>query len=126
MTKTLAAQAHVDLAAIVKRRTRPPRHRHGEMFLRGPIPLPWLTRAAALPGKALTVGLAIWFQAGLTGKAEVKLTQATLVHFNVGRKAAYRALDFLQAAGLIAANRANGRCPRVTLLDVHQNPAVAD
>jgi hypothetical protein len=32
---------------------RPPRHRRGERFLKGPIPWPWISAAAALPGKAL-------------------------------------------------------------------------
>jgi hypothetical protein len=36
---------------------KPPRHRSGEKFLKGPIPLLWLIQAGRLPGKALHVGL---------------------------------------------------------------------
>ena len=34
-------------------------------FLKGPIPLYWLIAASKLPGKALAVGVVIWFRAGL-------------------------------------------------------------
>ena len=42
---------------------RSPARRKGK-FLRGPVALDWLRRAAALPGKALAVGLALWFLRG--------------------------------------------------------------
>lgn len=38
----------------------------GKTFLKGPIPLPWLQGAARLPGKALHVGVVLWFLSGLT------------------------------------------------------------
>ena len=34
-------------------------------FLRGPIPLPWLQRAASLPGKAYTLGSILWWFKGM-------------------------------------------------------------
>ena len=43
---------------------RPPRHRSGEKFLKGPIPWAWLQRAFLLPGKALHVALLLWREAG--------------------------------------------------------------
>ncbi len=37
-------------------RTKPPRPRAGDRFLKGPIPMRWLERAAQQPGRALHVG----------------------------------------------------------------------
>ena len=34
-------------------------------FIKGPIPLEWISRANALPGKAGAVGMALWFLAGV-------------------------------------------------------------
>ena len=40
-----------------------------DLFLKGPIPLPWLAVAATLPGKALAVGIIIWFLQGIQKKS---------------------------------------------------------
>lgn len=96
----------------------PPRHRPGQKFLKGPIPLTWLTRAAALPGKSLHVGLTIWFLAGLTQSRTVKLSSIGAASFGVDRYAKYRALRWLEEAGLIVVDRKVGRSPRVTLIDI--------
>jgi DNA-binding MarR family transcriptional regulator len=102
---------------------RLPRHRRGEEFLRGPIPLSWLCQASRLPGKTPAVALALWFKAG-TSKASnptVKLTGALRRRFGVGRKAASRALDRLETEGLVSVDRHAGRCPRVTILEAPQS-----
>ena len=88
---------------------RPPRHRPGSEFLCGPIPLAWLCRATLLPGKALAIGLALWFKAGATKNRTVKLTGALADRFNVGRKASARCLKALEAAGLVTVARHVGR-----------------
>ena len=62
-------------------RKKPPRHRVGEKFLKGPIPYAWLSRASELQGKTLHVGLAIWFLAGVTNSRTVKLPQLILGRF---------------------------------------------
>ena len=86
-------------------------------FLKGPIPLSWLSVAACLPGKALHAGLAIWFEHGRRKKAQFKLTAAIAKRFGVARKAVYGALRSLEEAGLIAAERRHGKNPIITLLD---------
>src|SRR5262249_17899727 len=95
-----------------------PRHKQGEHFLRGPIPLKWLTMASSLPGKALHVALAIWYGSGLRKSAMVPLSRKWLTSFGVNRYAAYRALTALEKQGLISVQRHRGRKPIVTLLDV--------
>jgi hypothetical protein len=94
-----------------------PKRIRGE-FLKGPIPLSWLTPASKLPGRTLAVALAIWFEAGRRKSSEVKLTTAILSRFGVNRKAKYAALAKLEEAKLIRVLRAPRRNPVVTILNL--------
>jgi DNA-binding transcriptional ArsR family regulator len=85
-------------------------------FLKGPVPWEWLIRASGLPGKALTVGLCLWRLSGAMGNRTVTLGNAELEPFGIDRPAKSRALDALEKAGLIKAERKPGRWPIVTLL----------
>lgn len=99
-----------------------PKRIKGE-FLKGPIPLRWLSAAAKLPGKApLAASLAIWFEAGRRKSNVVRLTTAILKRFGVNRKAKYRALQRLQAAGLIGVRREPRKNPVVTILELKDDP----
>lgn len=94
-----------------------PRRIEGE-FLKGPIPLKWLSVASKLSGKApLAVGLAIWFEAGRRRRNEVRLTTAILERFGVNRKAKYTALESLEDAGLVSVYRELRKNPVVTILE---------
>ncbi len=93
---------------------RPPRHKPGEKFLKGPVPWRWVETAAALPGKALAVGLAAWKEAGCRGVRTVPLNLSALA---VPRRTAHRGLAALAGAGLVSVERRTGRPPLVTLLD---------
>jgi hypothetical protein len=92
---------------------------HGprEEFLRGPIPLFWLTPATRLSGKALALALALWFQSGRKNSREVKLSSRILERFHVNRKALYRGLKALEAVGLVSVAKRRGKNPTVTILD---------
>ena len=92
-----------------------PRPLPGERFLRGPIPLNWLTTAARLPGKTLHVGLAIWLEAGMRNSAVVPLSNVMGQRFGLDRNSKYRGLIWLEEAGLIAVERKLGRAPVVTI-----------
>lgn len=100
------------------KRQRPPRHRSGEWFLKGPIPGAWLTRAAVLSYRALRVGLAIWYLVGLKKCRAVKPTWETWKRFGLSRDAARHGLAALEGAGLVSVDRHRGRCPVVTIQDV--------
>jgi hypothetical protein len=90
----------------------------GEAFLKGPVPLAWLQDAAALPGVALAVGVALWHLAGVRKSREhLVLSSERLVPFGVSRYAKDRALRNLVEAGLVQVERRKGRSPRVTLLN---------
>ncbi len=94
-------------------------------FLKGPIPLLWLTAASNLSGKApLAVGLAIWFESGRRKSNEVKLTSAILQRFAIKRKSKYTALKSLEDAGLIRVRREPRKNPMVTILEVVSPPKV--
>jgi hypothetical protein len=87
-----------------------------DRYLRGPVPLAWLQASARLPGRALQVGLALWFLVGVTKSATVSLTTVKLAGFGVDRSAKRRALTALAGAGLIALDQAPGCNPVVTVI----------
>jgi DNA-binding transcriptional ArsR family regulator len=91
--------------------------RRGEYFLKGPIPWPWLIRAAAARGKALHIAIALWFRVGLTRKREVRLSLTRVQELGISRSAASRGLNALEDAGLVTVVRRPGRNPVVTLLE---------
>ena len=94
-----------------------PRPKPKDKFLKGPIPWPWLTRAASLPGRALHVAKAIWFRSGLTRSSRVRLSLSALEEeMGVRRDAASRGLKALEQAALIQVERHSGRRPAVTIL----------
>ena len=107
-----------DRAKPIKPKAKLPHHKTGEKFLKGPIPMTWLCKAAQLPGKSLHVGNALWFLGGLNKSPTVKLNQAILAEFGVTRHCKYRALNWLTNAGLITVQEAYGKNPVVTILAV--------
>jgi len=92
------------------------RVRTREGFVKGPIPLGWITAAAQRPGRALQVAIAIWYLAGFSNARTVKLRPSTIRLFGIDRHAAYRGLHALERARLVSVRRHRGRCPTVTIL----------
>lgn len=90
-------------------------------FLKGPIPLEWLKRAAPLPGKALQIYLCIWFLKGVKRNNTVKLSYKLLIEFGVSRSSSYRGLKALEDTHLISVERHSGRSPLVTLKEHVEN-----
>lgn len=91
-------------------------------FIRGPIPFGWISRAALLPGSALTVGLCLWHLAGLRGtRQQLALSTERLEPLGVSRYAKDRALRSLLAAGLVTVERKRGRSPRVSIVCERQS-----
>ena len=85
-------------------------------FLKGPVPWPWIEKAARLPGKALIVGLALWRLSGAVKSMTIRLSNSELEALGVSRSAKSRALKSLEQAGLIAIDQRLGCLPIVTLL----------
>ena len=86
------------------------------LFLKGPIPLDWISAAAKLPGKTINVGMALWWLHGMSKGKPFKITSKALAFFHVSNDAAYDALARLEQAGLAKLLRRPGRRPVVTVL----------
>ncbi len=82
------------------------------------IPFDWLSAAAYLPGKSLHAGIALWYLAGRARSSRVPLSNVASQAFGLDRNAKYRALEWLEEAGLIAVERKTGQAPIVTVLEV--------
>ena len=87
-----------------------------ELFIKGPIPLEWLAKAAALPGKTVNVAMALWWHHGMAKGKPFKLTRMALMYFNIERDAAGLGLVRLEEAGLIQVGRNPGQRPTVTIV----------
>jgi hypothetical protein len=99
------------------RRSRAPRFIQGDRFLRGPIPMRWLSAAAALPGRSLHLALAIRMVEGLANSPTgLRLNARVLDELALDRYAKYRALRHLERAGLIAVSRGAGRKEVIAIL----------
>ena len=95
---------------------KPRKPRLSGNFLKGPIPIAWLMKASALPGKASQIGVVLWYLRGLRKNETVVLANGLLEQFRIGRKAKYRCLKALEGAGLIAVEGRKDRNPRVTII----------
>jgi hypothetical protein len=98
-----------------------PRHKPGEKFLKGPIPLNWLSVAAAQPGKTFQAAIALWFWAGMKRSRQIPFSMSWLkTTFGVDRRPGYRGLAMLEKAGLVIVVRHRGRNPVIELLDASE------
>lgn len=102
-----------------KRSTRPPRHKPGQWFIKGPIPGAWVRRAVQHPVGA-RVAYVLWYLAGVTRGLTVTPTHADWERFGISRYVGRRGIDSLEDAGLVRVDRHRGRCPIVTILDVSE------
>ena len=91
------------------------RRRRAGRFV-APMPLEWFRLACRLPGKAAALAVVIWHLARLRKSDTLVLTQTSLDEFGISRQAKYRALERLEAAGLIAVQRRDKKNPQVTVL----------
>jgi DNA-binding transcriptional ArsR family regulator len=112
-------QEHKNIKAgnIPSRRIKFPQLNRGEKFLKGPIPLKWLSLSSKLPGKAFQIGIALWYLSGLKKNHEVKLTNVVLAEFGVKKDAKRRGLEALEEAGLVSIKRRKNKNPIVTILN---------
>ena len=98
-----------------------PRHKSGQHFLKGPIPIDWLCVASHQCGKGsgFTVGIIIWYLCGLSkSRARIRLKGSVVRQFGLTRYACYRGLADLEKALLVSVERHPGRNPVVSVLPV--------
>lgn len=95
------------------------RRLRAEPFLRGPIPLAWLAKAAQLRKPALPAGIGLWFVRGVsqrTGPIRVSAALRKKVGLSAGQM--LRGLRALEGAGLVRfVKEGRGRCPVVEIVD---------
>ena len=117
---SLSLKGHI-LPPTKESRKRAPRHKSGEPFLCGPIPMNWLAAAseASGHGSGLGVAIALWYLSGLNHRAKtVKLSGSVLRQMGIERHAGYLGLKKLEKAGLVSVERHAGRLPVVTILSL--------
>ena len=98
----------------------------GNTMLRGAIPIAWLQAASRLPGRSLHAGVALWIAALKLKTRVVPLSNLDSMKFGFGRNQKYRALAWLESAGLVSVRWQLGRSPVVTIIDQHRDVAPAD
>jgi len=67
------------------------------------------------------MALAIWFEAGVSGRATVRLSAETLRRFSVPKDGCRKGLAEIQAAGLIVVLPKPGSRPAITIQDVRSS-----
>ena len=87
------------------------------LFVRGPIPLQWLEKAAHLPGKTLNVAIALWWLHGMAKNKPFKVTGKALKALNIGRDTASTSLTRLEQAGLIRLIKNSGQRPTISIVE---------
>jgi len=92
----------------------------GEQCASSLFPIEWIARAAALPGKSFHVAIMLWYFSEKERDSNIQLTNKCLEKFSVDRNAKYRALGWLENAGLISISQKVGKTPVVTLLETGQ------
>ena len=86
-------------------------------YLRGPIPLVWLSRAACLSGRVLHAALALWHISMLKKSKIVKMQAKVMKAFGISRGVYIESLKKLEETDLISVERKPGSTPTVTILD---------
>ncbi len=92
-----------------------PKHRPGERFIRGPIPLKWFKPASTCGERAEAVAVLLWYAAGYQRRNPVKLTPVILGELRVHPKTARRVLIRMADLGLVRCEFHRGRSPVVTI-----------
>ena len=112
MTKLVTTDRLIDYQLQIVDR----RHIKGH-FVRGPIPLSWISKAAHLPGKSLNAGLACWYLMYLKKSHKFKLSNIVANDFGLNKDSKLRALKYLEKAELIRCTRTIGRSVVIEMLN---------
>lgn len=101
--------------------TRARRRTRDRASLAGPIPMAWMTGADAAGGSALALGIALWFQRGISRRSVriIRVNAALRRTMNLTPDQTRRAVAALAVHGLIRVHTGGrGRCAQVEILDV--------
>ncbi|MDA7665685.1 hypothetical protein OAH46_02965 [Verrucomicrobia bacterium] len=95
----------------------PPKNcRRSRPFIKGPIDLGWVQQACK--SNAAEMAFYLHYKLGILGKgASVQIRPSECRAFGISDKARQRQIDSLEKADLIVADRGNGRCPVVIVIE---------
>lgn len=103
------------LVGDLARTKRPPRHRPGETFIKGPIPHAWVASASRLPGSGLAVVMVARFLRGRYRYREGWSLAEIGERLGVSPDTVRRALVSAEGAGLVVVERSPGCKPMISL-----------
>jgi hypothetical protein len=104
-------------------RRRPPRHRPGDPFIKGPIPYLWLASACRLSGAGLHVAMAYRFLCCRYRQPNRWGLGAIAKGLQISERSARRGLYTAELAGLLAVDREPGCKLAVSVLDLPEPEA---
>jgi hypothetical protein len=110
-----------ELIGDVSARSRPPRHRSGDPFIKGPIPYAWIASACRLPGAGLHVAMSYRFYRGRFRFKRRGLRWGlpdVAKGLRISLRSARRGLHGAELAGLLAVEREPGCKLAVSILDL--------
>src|SRR5271157_5120545 len=107
-----------EMVGDLSTRRRPPRHRSGDPFIKGPIPYVWIALACRLPGSGLHVAMACRFLCGRYRGPNRWGLDAIARGLRVSMRSARRGLHAAELAGLLAVEREPGCKLAVSVLDL--------
>jgi hypothetical protein len=112
-----------ELVGDVSARRRPPRHRPGDSFIKGPIPYSWVASASRLPGAGLGVATAVRFLC-CRYRRENRWGPGTIAKgLRISDDSVRRGLRAAELAGLLSASREPGRKLVVSVSDLPEPDA---
>ncbi len=121
-------QLPTELTGDSSGRRRPPRHRPGDPFIKGPIPHAWIALACRLPGAGLHVAITYRFYRGrfrFKRRGRHWGLPDVAKGLRISDDSARRGLHAAELAGLLAVGREPGRKPGVSILDLPEPEAGA-
>ena len=92
-----------------------PKSKH-QLFIKGPIPYIWLSKANALGGSTGVIANGLWFYVGLKKSRQFKIDHQLDKLSGVSRQTRQSALIKLERAGLIRVTNKAGNYPTVEIL----------
>jgi hypothetical protein len=110
-----------EMVGRLETRRRPPRHRPGDPFIKGPIPYAWIGSACRLPGAGFHVAMSYRFYRGRFRFERRGLRWGSLdvaKGLEISEDSARRGLHAAELAGLLAVEREPGCKLAVSVLDL--------
>ena len=108
----------VDRVGNLESSRRPPRHRPGDPFIRGPIPYVWIESACRLPGAGLQVSMACRFLCCRFRPGNRWGLDAIAKGLRISGRSTRRGLHSAELAGLLAVEREPGCKLAVSVLNL--------